>query len=569
MSNAQKQVDEPGKERVVPHMIQGPWSDIAVYGWHLVSEKFLQVIGQLIEIDSLTKRDPGVRSIVFRDDNRPEDCMARVAPDGGVISVNLMQVFSEALNDTVNNPSNAIWSNYWCHMILNILHELEHHDRVDHHGWWENEAQQREYENIAEDFAYDTLLDVAAAGMDIEPPRHTEDAFFMSQLRELFGSTDGDLLEDQKFMLDNNLMLYLPPTSKDPEVAFRRFRDVCMIMDEVQDPSGTRWDDGGFKQATAPLDMKPEKVEVKGTIRRPAEKAAPIEIADDEAYDEAIEVVPDMAYEEAYSCEQFADEPMQPDEESDMPMDYHPDLDDEPVSSQQQAAPIVAWVDQKAAEARAREAAARTAVQNAAANYQTQQHQQPTPEPARGAEPTVLPRTGLTSEQTMNIAFGVFNKIFDRMFSPAPAGGCGPQSGQELLNSGKAFLCGKNAIDIPIELTPEEQTVVVGYKGFDDRGWWQPQHNTSATGKIRGMVTKDLELPMYELILNVDGRRIVRRLLPQNPFKPGRFDGFSKPALQARGGARIMHVIDAEKTGMDAYGWKRRDNAWLPPDARF
>jgi hypothetical protein len=417
---------------------------------------------------------------------------------------------------------------------------------------------------------------------------------------------------------------------RDGDITFRRFKDICMILDDVQDPDGTRWADSGFAASTASLKTKSE--EPVTVTRRPANNDIPKAHEDDvnvatvlpatthwlvkaegmdmdtastmvgKAYSEMIKNNPtpslaqlkqfitmgrglanamahqgkpeptvevieqsvaqnnsdaaDAAYAEM-PPEAMMEEPNW--DEPDNVMD--PMLADEPTTGSPGSPgspnihPNGAPVQQQATVA--------------AAIQQEYAPVQQTHEPARGADPVTLPSTGLTGDQTMQIAFGVFNKIFDRMFSPVEQGGCGQLVGQDLLNSGKPFLCGKNAIDIPIELTPEEQTVVIGYKGFDDRGWFQPQHNTSASGKIRGMVTKELEMPMYELIINVDGRRIVRRLLPQNPNKPGSFDGYTKPASQARGGAKIMYVIDAEKTGVDSYGWKRRDNAWLRPEDRF
>lgn len=61
-------------------------------------------------------------------------------------------------------------------------------------------------------------------------------------------------------------------------------------------------------------------------------------------------------------------------------------------------------------------------------------------------------------------------------------------------------------------------------------------------GYMSGFVFRDKALPAYQLTLNVNGQRVVRRLVPQNPNKITN-NAYTKGAEQARGGNAIMYIF--------------------------
>lgn len=183
----------------------------------------------------------------------------------------------------------------------------------------------------------------------------------------------------------------------------------------------------------------------------------------------------------------------------------------------------------------------------------------------------VHPITGFTQDQTSAIAFGVFNKIFDHIFSVCGRAAGYPRSAEDITaNIGdQAMTDGGPACQIancflrPIQLTEDERKVIVRCSCRGADGKWQPAVNLMENGGIlRGFTAPKPGIPMYKIAINnADGHETLRLVMPQNPNKPG-----SKRALQAQGGTKIMYVIDGidkeEGSTKSNFLFKRVNDVW-------
>lgn len=61
-------------------------------------------------------------------------------------------------------------------------------------------------------------------------------------------------------------------------------------------------------------------------------------------------------------------------------------------------------------------------------------------------------------------------------------------------------------------------------------------------GFVRGFVYGDKNLPAFELFLNINGDRVKRRLIPQNPNKIVN-NAYTKGAEQAAAGNAVMYIF--------------------------
>jgi hypothetical protein len=142
--------------------------------------------------------------------------------------------------------------------------------------------------------------------------------------------------------------------------------------------------------------------------------------------------------------------------------------------------------------------------------------------------------TGLTMGQIGEICQKLYMKMYNHIFM-----NCEP-----LTNSDQGFGRPEGVASVAIQLDSLEKTVVVKCDCLDVNGRWCGGKST-ADGILRGYVTKDAKLPVYKVVIYANGQQMIRMIIPQNPGK--RNGGqLSKPALQARGGARIMYVMEGD-----------------------
>lgn len=508
---------------------------VAVYGHEMIAKKDLIILASCLTLEEfgIDEGDHGVRVVVFRDDNRPVDengpLMAACVPDAGAIVMNLLQIFTTAVEEAMDDPETAIRACYHRNLVLNYLHEIHHMEMLHKTGMPTDDERKKELESMAEEWALGKMFEMAKT-IDIEPAHHAESSFLSSNLMPLLVENDDAWATDQRHMLENNIMYHLAEKDSTPELTFMSFKGVCHLM-SGDDPDDKAWTDdtitGAVEQSELSNIIKGIDVDAQAPVDLPVTTGTPSPFVDDTpaADAEAVQIPdPGVVTVSDPNLMGFGDE-----------QDY-----DEPADAMQPAptaaAPIVAAPSNAAFPVANAPAAAPVAPVAPVAHVATQTT------PVQAA----LPQTGYTPEQTRDIVFSVMNKIYSHIFT-----NCG-----RLLNSDMAFSNHDAVMTMPLTLTAEEQAVVYKCDCLDDNGRWCPGMMTSSG--LRGYLSKG-KLPFYKLYINNGGFEAIRLMMPQNPAKKGQDGQYSKPALQARGGSCIMYVKDVQA---DKFAFKCIDGAW-------
>lgn len=506
-----QQVQPQAKAPVIVHdpvFINTTWGAVSVYGHEIVSKKDLLILGHCLGLPDFSAEngDHGVRMVMFRDDNRPYEIksekkdgkqvnvkvplMASCVPDAQAIIVNLEHTFLMSFEEAAKeNEHSSVRACFHRNLILNYLHEIHHMERLHKVGMAElSAAEKDEMEKDAQEWALAQLFELAKT-RDIEPAHHAESSYLSNALMALLLEEKDDWSKNQRHMLENNIMYSFPAEAgKHEGLTLMSFKGICTLMAGA-DPNDPEWKQPTIQNATTSSAELTENITKVMAPHEPAVStlngafSEPISAMEDAEIMDMID--PNMiAYENNYYSTTI------------VPWGEE---DDTPASTMmpQGGQPVMAPVTQVT---------------------------QPTPV-------MVYPRTGLTPEQTRDVVFGVFGKIYNHIFTH-----CG-----QLLNSDIGFQTPEAVSALPIELTPLEKSIVVKCDCLDVNGRWCP--NMPTVGGLRGFVMKNSKLPAYKLYINSDGYEAVRLLLPQNPAKN------SKPAQQAKIGSRIMYVIDGVDKG--------------------
>lgn len=149
-----------------------------------------------------------------------------------------------------------------------------------------------------------------------------------------------------------------------------------------------------------------------------------------------------------------------------------------------------------------------------------------------------FPETTMSLQQFQAVVKGLYYKAFAQVFESC---GFNPMNG-----SGQPFFMQSSKVVEPIMLTPEEQSIVHFMECYDSNG--SIQMNAPVTDWISGRyVDKAKFLPGFVLTMsNMQGQRIRRKFIPQNPWKTNATGEYSLTAQQAQKGTRIMWIIDPD-----------------------
>lgn len=583
-----------------PVFINTPTGAVAVIGHELVSKKALVVLGHCLTVPETLSADTGghnVHLVVFRDDGTPVDkdrrpLIGNCAPDTGSIAVNLDRIFEIACEEAGENTGESLWACYWRQFILCLLHEIHHLNflrGVDLH----DAGLVKEEEELAEEWSISALFELAK-NVDIEPGNYREFPHFAADairaIEEGAEQEEGDaeLAKEQKWMLENNIMHHLAADGEHPEMTTHTFKQFCQIM--ANDLDGEDWKKNTILSGVEEESLESKIRAIDSTLSPattdPTPTASPTAIADEVAAGMGANIPagPGPSINFASMEDMEIPEPDGIDEgDPNMAMmgmmmggNYGPPLHEavedpsfpgpayqpnpqptpQPVSTPTNTTFPVSG--QPAPQAPA------AAPSNA--NFPVGGGS-PAPQPAAPqggfavADQTspvvdVYPKTGLSPQQTGEIVMGVYNKCYNHIFTH-----CGRK-----LNSDVGFDAPQMVNQMTIELTEQEKAVVVKMDCLDENDRWCP--NMPTVNGLRGSIMKNTKLPCYKLYINEDGQEKVRLLLPQNPAKPGSYNGYSKPALQARGGSCIMYVMNGNDAEANATGKKFLlkciDGTWQP-----
>ena len=523
-----------------PVFINTEFGAVAVFGHHLVSKKDLVILSHCLNLPDFTGKNGSnhnVRTVVFRDDNRPKDdkggpVMANCALDTGSIAINMLQTVTESIEDAMKNEQVSIFASYHRNLILDYLHEMHHLSTLDDVP--KDPAERAEVEEDANSWAMEMLIYLAKHN-DIEPAHHAESSFLANQLMELLAENTDAWAVDQRHKLDNHIMYLLAATDEKKEMAFYNFKGYVQILSG--DVTSPEWNKETILGAGA-VNPFEEAIRMVSEVI-PAMPTPTSAIANNSPAVNADYIV-DM--EEEHDVWYSADT-MGPSNDM-FPLGEVPAIHTS-APSQPVPTPIYSGFP--------------VGTQMAA------------PQPAL---PQTVALTGLTNEQTAAIVMKVYDKCYQHIFQH-----CG-----RLLNSDVGFSTPKAVyrLEIPsdpekedsnaskfipfgVPLTQEEQSVMVAMDCLDVNDRYCPKMTTHG-GKLFGNTMKNTNLPHYKLYISMGGQLIQRLLLPQNPTTKDRAGQYKPTAMAARSGAAIMYVFEADDAIVAAGGkkllWKNTNGQW-------
>ena len=186
-------------------------NDIQIYQHHLVSKRFLKLLGEIIN------RYPNnnIRTIYFNAEGYPKkkgnQIFAVYIRKSRTVVINLQRHFDNAAAVSIDiNSSYSIRALFWYSMINVFLHELRHSmtqiDDDDPTGT-ERESVEKEASSWS-----DKEIKLIAKAIDIEPPLLSEEPFLHACFNELLQNRKQNGYDDwvahQKLLIDSNVMYW-------------------------------------------------------------------------------------------------------------------------------------------------------------------------------------------------------------------------------------------------------------------------------------------------------------------------------------------------------------------------
>jgi hypothetical protein len=567
-----------------PRFINTKWAAVAFYGWQNISSNLLEVLAMCLNLPFWNDGDHGVRVVHLRDGfKKDEGRMGECWLNGQGIGINLVNIFERACERTRTElPSTSAYTWYVMNVIVTMLHEAHHLSQL---VLGEDFAEPRgegskEEEAAAEAFALESLINLAKT-FKVEPAEWADEPLFKNMFNHesLLVDTGGEyaaFLEQQQHMLDNRLFFFRPESEGHTEIKIHTFKDylhffsgdkpgdeswmgepipvppIAKAVAEINPADGPQVAAvGGATEAVA---VMADQAANMGVITPSAEVVAAVDpVAIAMGYEPAPAVeVPSVNSDSAFyeSCEDMEEELF-----GDMP---------ETVLANTVMAATQGLEGQAAVDA------ARTAYQAVQGGYAGN-----TVQPAAGAPGTpfmmngqpvgtnVQPDAPVVSAPEVNVynptsmddntlvavIQGIYAKIYDHIF-----GYCGAYAG--------GFTHPSKVHELQIQLDEREAEAIVKMDCLDANGRWMAnfptkyEHEGQVKARILGATTKTTKMPYYKLYINANGRELCRFIIPQNPQKRSANGQFSKPALAAQSGSRILYIMEGNDQIVQAGGKK-------------
>lgn len=532
---------ETQKKRAPISIVATHAGDVVVYGGELIGKtavyRLATILNALAKIDD--DGDHGIASVAFST-STPKGMVADCNLDTGAMTINLMETFGKSFEvclDKEKQGAMAVSFLFWHNVYVSYIHESLHIRNP--------EAPEKEIENTAI-----AILFALAKELNLEPG---ESRFVMEQMNELIANDRGD-----KFIITQKAMWEAGESFTNGKTRLTSYHDFAHLFSGADDKD-PEWNQkpknsfipvkevvvasptpGGVPQiietAFDPdpedeelVDPDPEDEWLDRLMREEANAkptviaaipAAPFTMPADLFYQSPMETIEILnnydTYDNAVPPEDSFEESLEEETEEELEAAYYAINGITPRTVAPAPAPAPAIV---------RPTQAKTTVSLIQDNA---------PEKIAALS---LPRTGLTPERTAEIMMGIYTKCFNQIF-----GTCG-----QLLNSDKGFAYPEGVL-FPIPLSAEEQRVVVSFNCHINEKWGE---KSTSAGFIHGFVGGIKSLPTYKLVINMDGVKFVRLVLPQNPAKMhGAY--LSPKAALARKGIAIVYIMEGDDAAKNA-----------------
>ena len=570
MSNAAKSRAKAVVVAEEPQLIPTKWARVAFYGCRNISKRMLEILGMCLGSQFWEDGDHGVRAVFLGDFGLKHT--AESWPEVKAVAIDLEQLFEKAIDRCRTTQVNSsIFSWYTLNMILAMFHEAHHTSQIA-----AGERLRKDEEKKAEKFAHETLFEMAKT-FKVEPDEWTQEPFFHDAALggDLLTDTGGEyasFLERQLDMLDNRLFFHMPRTEEVEAVKCHSFKEYLCFMEtgKVHDESWLGTPIPVAPVAVAAADVSPDMPatqavrtmgEQAGNIAPPVE-TTPAEnvialgppLTPQQQYEhlEKIDPSPETVLANAVMTATNGLEGQAAIDAAKVAYEttqggYNEYLED--MEAGEEYAGDDAFIDTRVDTVAPSTPAAGAPGTPFIMNGQPVGVNVPPTPLAPAPEVMVYPPTSMDDQTLIAVIQGIYAKCYEHIFSY-----CGQHQ--------TGFTHPSKVYELQLELTEQEAEAVVKMDCLDANGRWCPglptkvQSNTGTiTARLLGAETKNTKLPYYKLYLNGNGKEICRMLLPQNPLKQTNGQ-FSKPALAAQSGSRIMYVFEGNDAIVKAGGRK-------------
>jgi len=496
--------------------------DIVIHNTDVITEKTINILLEIL--DKHIEGESGLANIMFRTDGHPRTKDQELTswmffPDSRSAVCNINDCIELAIDEALSDREDAsclnIWGGVWLNIISNFFHEVHHAMSwdVDRDRFLDKDERMRE-ETLAEAYAQE-MIEVIAKCMDIEP-EFSEGVNEMiavaiaSKVESILNdeeATEKEMLwcEKVEYMENHKIMFYATKeeNESDEPLHLETMKEFLhMTSDDAED-------DKSWGMDTA--------IGVKvGLEQAPDESIA--------AVGEIVEKIPTSAVKvEVPVVEAQVEDNVAP-----FDVDDGPEYED--ISEEEEAPAIV--------------------IQGRDAAPITQTIVQTTQPVVAGAQAHVAPVTQAAAPVTVAakmypaLAFddakfqaivkSIYMKIANHVFQT-----CG------FNPSAQPFFTQKAKIVELIPLNPEELMVAKAMDCYDGKGVYSK--GVQITNGLSGIfIDKAQELVGYHLYICLqDGTQIIRRLVPQNPWKMKYgTQEYSQTALDAQQGNQILWILD-------------------------
>ena len=522
-----------------PVWLNTEWGAVAVYGHELVSKKDLLNLQMCLNMEEFRQgvggEDHRVRMVMFRGDDQPKGLYANCTVWANSIVINLNHTFIRSFEDAIDENVTSVFACWNRNMLMNYLHEIQHLNyNLSCTDYPPTQAQIDGEEKVAEAWATDHLI-MLAKTTDIEPEHWTNCPFFLSSWREITKGDEADkVIVHQQWMLDNRVFFRNEPTENVKEVVIHNFKGYVQLV------SGDSQDDESWAKNTIGLGaVAPLGEAIKDAKPMPAPAISNEAVAVAPSPEQVVNAGFQMGFMQAPVMED-GEECVTWEEDYDPPMategmggmfggmaqgmmgGFAPSPQPQPQFSNM-APNTVSFAPPTLNPFPPPMSMTAPAPQAFAPA--------PTPQPVVEAPIQKYAPTGITPAQMGEIMWGLYYKCYNHIFQH-----CG-----QLMNSDMAFNDARAVTRIPIQLTDIEAAVVMAADITDENGRWSSARPVS-NGLLYGTIMSNTGLPAYVIYFNDNGFEKKRLLLPQNTAKRGSDGNFTKTALQARGGTKIVYV---------------------------
>lgn len=491
-------------QKMLEQMVTTKWAIITVDAARFVSREMLRMFEAILSVKAFEDADHGIRFIRLFDDNRitngDEAIAGECYPLGGTVVISLEKCLQNAVEKLIDYPFYSVFALYYMEILITLAHEAYHCTIRTEAA----RAMEDTEEGEAENFSLETLIS-AGKHFNLEPPAAADEPYFIAAALEMIEELgDEELLERQKKMLGNRQFMAMTEDEGNGEdFTLHTFKQFLHFQDQEteDDPAWTETPPAANVEKPGAL-----VIEAGNTVDAQAEIMAQI-----------ANVLPTQQVQQPVTTPPVAVEYDDNGDGAEVTVrEFQPNNIVEDVYDETEV-----WHDE---------------------GYDTPEVDDPEPQP--GPEVMVHPDHGFGPEKTKELVWSVFNKVYSHMF--------------DYLFKGNPMLEDPSRVrQFGIQLTPEEQLVVPKMDCQDINGKWCPRANTS--NGIFGLVSKDGITPYYHIYINNGGVETKRVLLPQNPKKLGMDGQFTKTALMAQQGNRIMHILNADT---DEWAFKCINGVW-------